>query len=144
MLFLFFAGLTAFLWQGFNQFLAQPLGISEEINIKKGDSAYSLGKQWQADGVIGQFYYYQLMLKMYPELRSIKAGKYQVTADMTARDVLHTFVKGKVISHYFTIVEGSNIYEMMASLESEAKLTHELSASDAKQKFLLNHLQEKQ
>ena len=117
-LLLLFAGLTVYLWNGYQTFLKQPLGLTQELTIEKGMSAYKLGRQWQSAGVIEQFYYYQLLLKLKPELRAIKAGNYAVEPEMTAPQVLQKLVEGNVISYQFTIVEGTNIYELLKTLNA--------------------------
>ncbi|NVK21741.1 MAG: endolytic transglycosylase MltG [Kangiellaceae bacterium] len=125
-----FAGLTAYLWNGYQSFLKQPLGLEQELSVEKGMSAYKLGRQWQSDGVIEQFYYYQLLLKLKPELRAIKAGDYALEPSMTAPEVLQKLVDGDVISYQFTIVEGSNIYELFASIQNDPRLVRELESID--------------
>ncbi|MHC9510432.1 endolytic transglycosylase MltG [Kangiella sp. M94] len=126
---LIFSGVTWYLWNGFQDFIQQPLGIEQELDVQKGTSAYSLGRQWQQDGNIQQFYYYQLLLKLKPELRPIKAGNYAITADMTAVDVLQKLVAGDVIKYQFSVIEGSNIYELLIALELNTDLTHEIDYS---------------
>jgi UPF0755 protein len=123
---LIFSGVTWYLWNGFQDFIQQPLGIEQELNVEKGTSAYSLGRQWQQDGNIQQFYYYQLLLKLKPELRPIKAGNYAITADMTAVDVLQKLVAGDVIKYQFSVIEGSNIYELLVALQANSDLVHQI------------------
>ena len=126
LLVLIFSGITWYLWNGFQTFIQQPLGIQQELDVNKGTSAYSLGRQWQEQGIIEQFYYYQLLLKLKPELRPIKAGNYAITAEMTAVDILQKLVSGDVIKYQFTVIEGSNIYELLTALETNQDLVHQL------------------
>lgn len=60
LLVLIFSGITWYLWNGFQEFIQQPLGLEQELDVEKGTSAYSLGRKWQKQDVIEQFYYYQL------------------------------------------------------------------------------------
>ncbi len=126
-----FAGMTFVMWQGYQSFLSKPLGLSQDLTVKKGTSAYKLGKQWQKDGVIKNFYNYQLLLKMKPELRHIKAGEYEISPEMTAQQVLQKLVDGKVISYQFSIIEGSNIYEMLANLAADLRLQASINGLEA-------------
>lgn len=126
---LIFAGVTWYLWNGFQDFVQQPLGIEQELDVTKGTSAYSLGRKWQQEGHVKQFYYYQLLLKLKPELRSIKAGNYAISPDMTAVDVLQKLVAGDVIKYQFSVIEGSNIYELLIALELNSDLIHEIDYS---------------
>ena len=126
LLVLIFSGITWYLWNGFQEFIQQPLGLEQELDVEKGTSAYSLGRKWQEENVIEQFYYYQLLLKLKPELRSIKAGNYKITADMTAVDVLQKLVAGDVIKYQFSVIEGSNIYELLVALQANSELVHEI------------------
>lgn len=126
LLVLIFSGITWYLWNGFQEFIQQPLGLEQELDVEKGTSAYSLGRKWQEEDVIEQFYYYQLLLKLKPELRSIKAGNYNITPDMTAVDVLQKLVAGDVIKYQFSVIEGSNIYELLVALQANSELVHEI------------------
>ncbi len=126
-----FAALAWFQWQNYQKFLQEPLGLSSPLSVEKGTSAYKLGKQWQADGLIDNFYYYQLLLKMQPELRDIKAGEYRVSQDMTPTEVLSLLVEGKVISYQVSIIEGSNIFELFSSIQSDNRLQHKLESPQA-------------
>lgn len=123
---LIFSGVTWYLWNGFQDFVQQPLGIEQELDVTKGTSAYSLGRQWQQEGKIKQFYYYQLLLKLKPELRSIKAGNYAISSDMTAVDVLQKLVAGDVVKYQFSVIEGSNIYELLIALQANSDLVHQI------------------
>lgn len=126
LLVIIFSGITWYLWNGFQEFIQQPLGIEQELDVEKGTSAYSLGRKWQEQDVIEQFYYFQLLLKLKPELRSIKAGNYKITPDMTAVDVLQKLVAGDVIKYQFSVIEGSNIYELLVALQANSDLKHEI------------------
>lgn len=126
LLVLIFSGITWYLWNGFQEFIQQPLGIEQELDVAKGTSAYSLGREWQQEEIIEQFYYYQLLLKLKPELRPIKAGNYKITPEMTAVDVLQKLVAGDVIKYQFSVIEGSNIYELLLALQANSDLKHEI------------------
>lgn len=127
-----FAAATVYLWSGFQKFTQKPLGLTHELSVVKGQSAIRLGQQWHDQGLIDNFYYYQLLMRLKPELRHIKAGEYEVTPDMTAVDILQKLVDGDVISYQVTLVEGANIYELLAALEKHQDLVHTI---DNKQDF---------
>lgn len=133
-----FAALTWYQWQNYQNFLKSPLGLDSNLTVKKGTSAYKLGKKWQQDGLIDNFYYYQMLLKMQPDLRQIKAGEYQVSPQMTPVEVLKTLVDGKVISYQVSIIEGSNIYELWNTIQSDSRLEHKIKdLSELKKAFNL-------
>lgn len=117
-----FSAVTAYFWQGFQSFVKQPLGLQQELVIKKGDSAYGLGKDWQDQGIIDNYYYYRILMRMQPELRNIKAGNYKVSPEMTVKDILNKLVAGDVITYQVTLVEGANIYEVLTALSSNTHL----------------------
>ena len=127
-----FAGVTAYLWQGFQTFVERPLGLEQELEVKKGESAFGLGQQWYDQGRIENYYYYQILMRLKPELRDIRAGNYAVTPDMTAIDVLEKLVAGDVITYRVTLVEGANIYEVLAALASNQDLVQTI---DDQQEF---------
>ncbi len=117
-----FAGVTAYLWQGFQTFVERPLGLEQELEVQKGESAFGLGQEWYDQGRIENYYYYQILMRLKPELRDIRAGNYAVTPDMTAVDVLEKLVAGDVITYRVTLVEGANIYEVLTALASNDDL----------------------
>lgn len=127
-----FAGVTAYLWSGFQDFLKQPLGLQNELVVEKGQSAFGLGQQWRDEGRIDIYYYYQILMRLKPELRDIKAGNYAVTPEMNTVEVLERLVAGDVIVYYATLVEGANIYEMLTALAKNEELVHTI---DNKQDF---------
>ena len=104
--------------------------------VEKGTSAYKLGKKWQADGLIDNFYYYQLLLKMQPELRDIKAGEYQVSSDLNPVQLLQKLVEGKVISYQVSVIEGSNIYELFDKVKQDNRLEQKVADLEALKKEL--------
>ena len=71
-------------------------------------------------------------MRLKPELRDIRAGNYAVTPDMTAIDVLEKLVAGDVITYRVTLVEGANIYEVLAALASNQDLVQTI---DDQQEF---------
>ena len=71
-------------------------------------------------------------MRLKPELRDIKAGNYAVTSNMTAVDILQKLVAGDVISYQVTLVEGANIYEVLAALAKNKDLVQTI---DDKQVF---------
>lgn len=127
-----FAGATAFLWNGYKDFVNKPLGLSQELSVTKGQSAFGLGQRWHQQGLIDNFYYYQILMRLEPDLRHIKAGDYEITPEMTTVDVLQKLVAGDVISYQVTLVEGANLYELLAALTKNKDLVHTI---DSKQDF---------
>ncbi|WP_223668839.1 endolytic transglycosylase MltG [Kangiella shandongensis] len=125
-----FAGVTAYFWQGFKAFAKQPLGLNQELTVVAGETATGLGQQWYEEGRIDNFYYYQLLMRMKPGLRDIKAGNYRVTADMTVVDVLQKLVAGDVITYQVTLVEGANIYELLDAMARHDDLVHTIDTKD--------------
>ncbi|GAA4354964.1 endolytic transglycosylase MltG [Kangiella marina] len=124
-----FAGVTAYLWQGFQTFVEKPLGLQQELQVSKGQSAFGLGQKWYDQGRIDNYYYYQILMRLKPELREIKAGNYAVSPDMTAVDVLQRLVAGDVITYQVTLVEGANIYEVLAALANNDDLVQTIDSN---------------
>lgn len=127
-----FAGAAMYLWQGFQTFVKQPLELKQELVIEKGQSAFGLGQEWRDSGRIDNYYYYQLLMRLKPELRNIKAGTYHVAADMTVVDILEKLVAGDVVNYQMTLIEGANIYETLKTL---AGSPHLIQTIDSQQDF---------
>jgi len=67
---------------------------------------------------------WRLLNKLQPV--TIKAGEYTLDAGITPEALLRLLVSGKVVSYRFTIVEGWNIYQLLAALGKDQILQHTL------------------
>ena len=62
----------------------------------------------------------------------VQAGEYRVHAGDTHRLLLDRMVRGDVVQHYFTIIEGWTVTELLAALAVEEPLAFTLKAQDAR------------
>ncbi len=127
-----------------NGYLDQPLQIEEPqiVQVPAGTSlnrAMSLltEKDW-----IQSSSYTPLIRRLHPELTQIKAGTYQVNAEMSLRQALDVFIAGKEHQFAITFVEGSRFREWREILASNENLKHTLegvSEKEIAQRLGLDH-----
>lgn len=98
---------------------------SLEYSVEPGDSLngvlHDLSKQ--------QILAHTLALKLYARLSgqtAIKAGEYELTANMTHRQLLDELYRGHVIQRYVTLVEGRTFRQALAALQQAPKLKQTL------------------
>ncbi|OAG28236.1 endolytic transglycosylase MltG [Thermodesulfatator autotrophicus] len=70
----------------------------------------------------------------------IKAGEYELDPRNPPRKILETLVKGRVVTHYVTIPEGYNIYEIARLLDKAGLCPREEFLKVVKDKELLKEL----
>lgn len=130
------AAATWYQWKGYQQFLKKPIAVELDWSLAKGTSAYKLGDELKQKNLIDNVYYYKLLLKLQPELRGIKAGEYSISPEMTIPEVLKLMVDGQVVAYQASIIEGSNIYELMKALNQNDQLVNkQLDLSVLKSNF---------
>ncbi|HEX4974554.1 MAG TPA: endolytic transglycosylase MltG [Pseudomonadales bacterium] len=99
-----------------------------EFDIKQGRSLYGVTKILRKQGVLSPLDALNLSFYGYLTRQShlVKKGEYRLISGQTPLDMLELFVKGKVIQHPFTIVEGWTVRDLLAALAKEPKLKHTL------------------
>lgn len=60
----------------------------------------------------------------------IKAGEYRLTSTQTLPDVLNLFIKGDVVQHSFTIIEGMTSQQLVDSIAADERLIATLETND--------------
>lgn len=59
--------------------------------------------------------------------RSLHAGEYQITPGLSASGLLDKMIRGEVINHTFTIIEGWTFAQIIAALNGNAYLQHTIT-----------------
>lgn len=101
---------------------------SVDFEIKPGRSLYSLSKGLYKLGVLSPLDVVNLSFYGYLTRQShlIKRGEFRLLSGQAPLEMLDQFVKGKVIQHAFTIVEGWTVKDLLLALAKEPKLKHTL------------------
>lgn len=113
----------------FRNFRETPMAAGGEmlrIDVAPGSSLRNIATQLASDKVI-QHPLYLVLLGRYLELdNKIKAGEYQLPANLTPEALLHQLAEGKVIQHELTLIEGETFKQMLTRIQQSADLKHRL------------------
>ncbi len=129
------AGVAAFAWQQFNQYMTSPLALEEPIEsyiVERGRSFNGLLQDLEKQGVISQPLFVKVYARMNQLGNKIKAGEYYIDKDLTPIALLDKFVVGDSVQHSFTIVEGHTFKQVKQALANNDVLEQTLQGkSDA-------------
>ncbi|MEJ2179496.1 MAG: endolytic transglycosylase MltG [Gammaproteobacteria bacterium] len=112
-----------------NNFRSTPINVEGEglhYEIKSGDNLTRVSKNLYLANVIEHPRYLVWLGKLKGQANKIKTGEYLFEPGTTTDQLLDQIVKGSTIQYSATIVEGWNIWEMMAALQQNEYLEHTL------------------
>ena len=112
-----------------HNFRSAPIKVEGEglhYEIKRGDNLTRVSKNLYLANVIEHPRYLVLLGKIKGQANNIKTGEYLFEPGTTTDQLLDQIVKGSTIQYSATIVEGWNIWEMMAALQQNEYLVHTL------------------
>jgi UPF0755 protein len=121
-------------WQSYNNFVSSPVNFSQDsidFTITPGASLSKIANSLASEGVISDAKLFLWMTKFDGHDTKVKAGEYVLLPDMTPRDIVATFVAGKVKQYSFTLVEGWSFKQMMVALGANPHLKHQLKDKSA-------------
>ena len=128
------AASSAWLWQRYTGFSDQPIAglqAGDTVQVASGDSFPSVLRKLRELGVEeGSDLQWRVLAKQLGAADSLKVGEYAMEPDTTPRSLLLDMRDGKVINYRFTIVEGWNIRQLRAALNSATPLLHETENLD--------------
>jgi len=116
------------------QFIDTPINwpdSSQVLVVKKGAGINQLSRQWEKEQVISSRVYLRLMSELNPSLKNVKVGEYWIDENETPFSLLSKLTKGEVIQYAFTIVEGTNSYQVLQQLGKNAVLTQDVKNDPA-------------
>ncbi|VBB06020.1 Hypothetical protein LUCI_1231 [Lucifera butyrica] len=91
------------------------------VTIRSGMTTREIGDLLYRDGIINNVYLFRILAQMEGLQKSLQAGEYSFTPDMTLRHVVDVLAKGDTDYIQFTIPEGYTI-DQIAKLIEEKKL----------------------
>jgi UPF0755 protein len=113
------AGASYYLWMDIHKVMEQADNNANQEQlfiIKRGTGFNRLTAALKDEGLIGNDLYFKLYAKYYRLGKKIQAGEYLVPAQSSPVSLLKLFSSGKIVRHNVTLIEGSNIKELRASL----------------------------
>ena len=124
------AGTAAWVWQQYQAFLQTPIELPEEgkiFQIKRGVSLSSVARELHQEGLLTSVRYFRWYARSKNLGGQIKTGEYLIESGLTPVGLLDLFVSGRTKRYTITLVEGWAFREMMARINREPNLKHELS-----------------
>lgn len=121
-------------WYDWARFARTPLTIPsgvQSVDVARGTSFKNLVRELRARGATtaSPLYWRVLATEMHAA-GHLHAGEYALRPGMTPRDLLRDMALGKVVQHYFTIVEGWTFAEFRRVLATVPTLTHDMTEVD--------------
>lgn len=88
------------------------------FEVKKGDTAYSIGIRLESDGLIRNSKLFTGLAKYLKYDKKLQAGFYEINHSMSTIKILRYINEGRQVLVAFTIPEGKNIYDIANYLDS--------------------------
>lgn len=94
--------------------------VSEGIilEVKDGDSAYSIGKRLKGMNAIKNARLFALISKQLKYDRKLQTGFYSINKNMSTLEIMKYLNDGKQVMSKFTIADGKNLYDIANILDS--------------------------
>lgn len=118
-------GATAMAFSFAHRWLNQPLAALQEpmaYELAKGTSMRALSADLAGRGIIEHPRVWSVWARYTGNASKLRAGEYALTPGLTPVQLLKLFTSGEVILHSLTIVEGTNIRDLRASLARNTSL----------------------
>ena len=119
------AGTGLWAWQGL-QTLELPQTRVEPvlIEVPAGSSLGQVARELETRGLLQRSLWLKLHVRLHPELAHIKAGDYEFTDGMSARDMLAKMVAGDVKHWAVRFIEGWTFKDVRAALANNKHIQH--------------------
>lgn len=120
----------------YQRFLTTPINIeptNTSFNIQSGANLQQVSRQLTEQGITpfpASYLYWYARYK--DSAHKIKAGEYRLTSTLTLPDVLALFIKGDVVQHSFTIIEGMTSQQVLAAIASDNRFIQTIETTDLK------------
>lgn len=118
---------TAGLWQQYRQFLNTPLDIHGSglvFAVEPGTNIRAVVTELEQIGVTRLDWRWRLLGRLHKV--TIKTGEYALTPGLLPARLLDLLASGKVLSYRFTIVEGWSVKQLIAALNRDPVLQHDI------------------
>lgn len=119
------AGAVGYLVHDYTRWLEQPI-VEEEggeyLLLEPGTSFRELVSQLDEDGVIDRPEYFEFLARRTGQAGRIQAGEYQFSPGTTPASMLQQLVRGQVIQHRFTLVEGWTFRQLRTALAADPRI----------------------
>lgn len=86
------------------------------VNLPRGSSFAAVVRRLQEAGVLEYGWPFKVMARLQGKAGTVKAGEYRIEPGITPQRLLDRLVKGDVLLHRLTIIEGWNFQDLRAAL----------------------------
>ena len=101
------------------------------VIVEPGDSLNAVAARLEERMILERPWLFKLAAYLTGASARIQAGEYRVGAGDTHRLLIDRMVRGEVVQHYFTIIEGWTVRELLQALPAAEPLVATLQARDA-------------
>jgi UPF0755 protein len=105
-----------------------PLQAVIRYKVAPGRSFAHVANELAAQGVVAHPKILAQYARWSGQAAAVKAGEYEITPGITARELLTKMVNGQVLLHSFTIVDGWRVQEMLEALRRNPDVASTLPA----------------
>jgi UPF0755 protein len=116
-------------WSGW-KFITTPLIVEGQPSVDfiftQGTSVKGLASRLHQIGVISSPNFFVLLIKMQGKERALRAGEYRIVVGLTPQQLVNMMVKGEMLRHSITFVEGATFAQIRELLDVDPYLVHEL------------------
>lgn len=115
-------------WWGAEQFKKPgPIRDTQYFTVQRGQGANEIAMALYGEGLIEDPFIFMIGTTILGEHTSLKAGEYELTPGMSARDIMNQLRDGKTVARRFTIREGLTSFEIVRLLKGVEGLSGEVS-----------------
>jgi len=109
-------------------FAYTPLVLSHtpyEFTLKHGSSLKSVSRQLTEAGVLPEPWSFTMLVRALGKAGSIKAGNYQLVANLTPLELYYKITEGDVSQIEITFIEGWNFKQLRSALNAHTGVLHD-------------------
>jgi UPF0755 protein len=119
-------------WGLFTHYRHAPLsGVDAPrvIEIAPGEGFFLITRKFQDQGVLGSRWAFMALAALQGRTTRIRAGEYRVSPGITPQDLLDQLVKGEILLHRLTLVEGWTFRQVRERLADHPAIRQTLTHS---------------
>ena len=110
------------------RYLTQPIDLpAQTFKVLAGSGFSKITAQLQQRELISQPIIWKVYARLTGKATRVQAGEYLLEADITPQQILDKLVRGDVLQHHITLVEGWTFKQLLQALSDEGKLQHQLT-----------------